>query len=198
MPVMGPATAETGTRRGPSRLNLAQLLAPRSVAVIGASEDIGKFGGRVLHHLIRHGYEGRIVPVNPNRPALFGLPAAASITVAGPVDVAVIALPAERLVAGVEECAAAGVGATVIITAQMAEIGGEGAARQHRIQQIGRESGMRLVGPNCLGLVNVRARLALTSSFAMSVPRLPVGGIGAVSQSGALMATMFNRGYDVG
>ena len=198
VPVTFPASAGAGAASGTPRLNLAQIVAPRFVAVIGASEDTGKFGGRVLHHLIRHGYEGRIVPVNPNRPALFGLPAAASIAAAGPVDVAVIALPAERLVACVEECAAAGVGAAVIITAQMAEIGGEGAVRQHRLQQIGRESGMRLVGPNCLGLVNVRAKLALTSSFAMSVAHLPEGGIGVVSQSGALMATMFNRGTDVG
>ncbi len=198
MPVTFPASIGTGVGQVPSRLTVAQIVAPRSVAVVGASEDTGKFGGRVLHHLLRHGYEGGIVPVNPNRPTLFGLPTVASITAAGPVDVAVIALPAGHLVACVEECAAAGVGAAVIITAQMKEIGGDGATRQHRIQEIARASGMRLVGPNCLGLVNVRAGLALTPSFAMSVARLPAGGIGVVSQSGALMATMFNRGHDLG
>ena len=93
---------------------------------------------------------------------------------------------------------AAGVRAAVIITAQMREVGGEGAAREQRIVEIARAGGMRILGPNCLGLVNTRAGLALTASFAMGVERLPVGSIGVVSQSGALMATMFSRGYDLG
>ena len=177
---------------------LADIVAPRSVAVVGASEDLGKFGGRVLHHLIKHRFQGRIVPVNPNRPDLFGLAAKPTLAAAGPVDVAVIALPADQLLACVEDCAAAGVRVAVIITAQMAEIGAEGAARQRRIVEVARAGGMRILGPNCLGLVNTRVRLALTASFAMGVERLPVGPIGVVSQSGALMATMFSRGYDVG
>ena len=181
-----------------SAAGLADIVAPRSVAVVGASEDLGKFGGRVLHHLIKHRFQGRIVPVNPNRLDLFGLAAKPTLAAAGPVDVAVIALPADQLLACVEDCAAAGVRAAVIITAQMAEIGAEGAARQRRIVEVARAGGMRILGPNCLGLVNTRVRLALTASFAMGVERLPVGPIGVVSQSGALMATMFSRGYDVG
>ncbi|PWC44936.1 acetate--CoA ligase [Azospirillum sp. TSO22-1] len=184
--------------RTEARLPLARILDPRSVAVIGASEDVGKFGGRVLHHLIRHDYAGRIVPVNPNRPALFGIPAVPSIAEAGAVDVAAIALPAAQLEGAVAACAAAGVGAVVIITAQMAESGAEGAERQRRIVAVARAAGMRILGPNCLGFVNTRAGLALTSSFAMGVERLPVGPVGLVSQSGALMATMFNAGYDIG
>jgi acyl-CoA synthetase (NDP forming) len=177
---------------------LADIVAPRSVAVVGASEDLGKFGGRALHHLIKHGFQGRIVPINPKRPNLFGLLAAPTIVAAGSVDVALIALPADQLVSCIEDCATAGVRAAVIITAQMAEVGGEGATRQQRIVEVARASGMRIVGPNCLGLVNTRARLALTASFAMDVDRLPVGPIGVISQSGALMATMFSRGYDLG
>jgi hypothetical protein len=72
----------------------SRLVAPRSVAVVGASEDFGKFGGRVLHHLIKHGFEGRIVPVNPNRPEIFGLTAVPAVSAVGPVDVAVIGAPA--------------------------------------------------------------------------------------------------------
>lgn len=197
LPVPAPLPVSVGPR-----LPVARILNPQSVAVIGASEDVGKFGGRVLHHLIKHRYAGRIVPVNPNRPALFGIPAVPSISEAiseaGAVDVAVIALPATALVSCVEDCAAAGVGALVIITAQMGEIGGEGAERQRRIVEIARASGMRILGPNCLGFVNTRAGLALTSSFAMGVDRLPAGPIGVISQSGALMATMFNFGHDIG
>ena len=181
-----------------SAAGLGVIVAPRSVAVVGASEDLGKFGGRVLHHLIKHGFQGQIIPVHPNRPELFGLVAAPMVAAAGPVDVAVIALPADQLVSCIEECVAAGVRAAVIITAQMGEVGGEGAARERRIVDIARAGGMRILGPNCLGLVNTRAGLALTASFAMGVERLPVGSIGVVSQSGALMATMFSRGYDFG
>ena len=120
------------------------------------------------------------------------------VAAAGPVDVAVIALPADQLVSCIEECVAAGVRAAVIITAQMGEVGGEGAARERRIVDIARAGGMRILGPNCLGLVNTRAGRALTASVAMEVERLPVGSIGVVSQSGELMATMFSRGYDFG
>ena len=80
---------------------LADIVAPRSVAVVGASEDLGKFGGRVLHHLIKHRFQGRIVPVNPNRLDLFGLAAKPTLAAAGPVDVAVIALPADQMLLGV-------------------------------------------------------------------------------------------------
>ena len=166
--------------------------------MVGASEDLGKFGGRVLHHLIKHRFEGRIVPVNPTRPDLFGLVAAPTMAEVGPVDVAVIALPADQLLPCIEDCVAAGVRAAVIITAQMGEAGSDGAARERRIVEIARAGGMRILGPNCLGLVNTRARLALTASFAMGVERLPIGSIEVVSQSGALMATMFSRGYDLG
>lgn len=182
----------------PHRLPLSRILAPQSVAVIGASDDVSKFGGRVLFHLLKHGFGGHIVPVNPKRDELFGLPVAHSIAEAGAVDVATIAVPPDQVVDTVAACAAAGVGAVVIITAQMAESGAAGATRQAAISAIARDSGMRLIGPNCLGFVNAPLRLALTASFAMGVDGLPAGDVGIVSQSGALMATMFNAGYDAG
>ena len=97
-----------GAGGGTRAARLADIVAPRSVAVVGASDDLGKFGGRALHHLIKHGFQGRIVPINPRRPSLFGLPAAPTIATAGPVDVAAIALPADQLIACIEDCAAAG------------------------------------------------------------------------------------------
>lgn len=186
------------SHRPPSRAPLSRILSPRSVAVIGASEHTAKFGGRVLHHLLKHGYRGRIVPINPRRESLLGIATAASIDKAGPVDVAVIAVPAATVVETVAACAASDVAACVIITAQMGEIGGEGKEREQRIVEIAQQSGMRLIGPNCLGLVDAHLRMALTASFAMGVDRLPEGGLAVVSQSGALMATMFNAGFDCG
>src|SRR5215211_5320662 len=101
----------------PDRIALARIVNPRSVAVIGASEDVGKFGGRVIHYVIRHGYSGRLLPINPVRPAIRGLPAHAGIADApGPVDVAILAVPAAALLREVEACAVAGVGACIIIT----------------------------------------------------------------------------------
>jgi acetyl-CoA synthetase (ADP-forming) len=163
-----------------SRLTIRQLLHPRSVAVIGAADTEDKWGGRVMLHLKKHGFAGSIAPVNPKRREVLGLPAFPAITAAPhPIDVAVVAVPAERAVAAVRECAAVGVGACIIITAQFAEIGGEGAARQRAIVDIARETGMRLLGPNCLGLINAHHQAALSPSLSLStMTHLPAGGIG--------------------
>lgn len=182
----------------PDRLDLARILSPQSVAVIGASDDLGKFGGRALHYLIRHGYGGRIVPVNPRRSAVMGLPAVPSIGAAGPVDVATVAVPPDQLVATIADCARTGVGAAIVITSRMAESGAEGVERQRQAVELARAHGMRLFGPNCLGFVNLQDRVALTASVSMELDSLPAGPVAIVSQSGALMATMFNHGRDTG
>jgi acetyl-CoA synthetase (ADP-forming) len=176
-----------------------RIVAPRAVAVIGASEDTRKFGGRVLRNILRQGFAGAVYPINPNRPSLMGLPAyPAPAACPGPVDVAILAVPKEHLLASVTECAEAGVACTVVITAQLAEAGPEGAALQDRVVAAARAHGMRLVGPNCLGYISPHARLAINSSPAMEVTELVGGAIGLVSQSGALMATLFNRAVGEG
>jgi acetyl-CoA synthetase (ADP-forming) len=177
-----------------------RLLCPQSIAVIGAAETEEKWGGRVMLHLKKHGFSGRIAPVNAKRREILGLPAYPSITaVPYPVDVAVIVVRAERAVDAVHDCASAGVGVCVIIAAQFAEIGGEGMIRQKVIVRIAQESGMRLLGPNCLGLINAHHKLGLSPSLALgTMTHLPVGGIGLVSQSGALMGSMLIRGFDIG
>jgi acyl-CoA synthetase (NDP forming) len=182
------------------RLTIRRLLHPTSVAVIGAADTEDKWGGRVMLHLKKHGFAGCVVPVNPRRSQVLGLPAFPAITaVPHPIDVAVVALPAEPAVSAIRECAAAGVGACVIITAQFAEVGGEGAARQSAIVDIARGSGMRLLGPNCLGLVNAHHKAALSPSLSLStMTHVPPGGIGVVSQSGALMGSLLIRGFDIG
>jgi len=183
----------------PANYAVARMLAPRSVAIVGASDDVGKFGGRVLANLIRHGYPGTIYPINPIRDAVMGLPTYARVADSPePPDVAVLAVPAARLADSMRDCAAAGVGTVIVITGQMAESGADGAARQAEILALARAAGMRVLGPNCLGLVNVPRRLALTPSVTMAVERLPAGPVSIISQSGALMTGMFNRGYDCG
>ena len=177
-----------------------RLLSPHSVAVIGAAETEEKWGGRVMLHLKKHGYSGRIAPINPRRREILGLTAYPSITaVPYPVDVAVVVVRADLAVDAVRDCASAGVGVCVIIAAQFAEIGGEGMVRQEAIVRMAQESGMRLLGPNCLGLINAHQKLGMSPSVALgTMTHLPVGGIGLVSQSGALMGSMLIRGFDIG
>ena len=180
--------------RARPRVDVERILHPRSVAVFGASDSKDKFGGRIMHFLVRHGFAGDILPINPRRDEVVGRRAYPTIAAApAPPDVAILAVPGSSLVATVREAAAAGVGCCVIISTGFAEAGTEGAARQAELVAIARESGTRLVGPNCMGLIVPHHRLALCSSVVLDTDRLPDGAIGLVSQSGALMVSIFDR-----
>ena len=178
---------------------LRNVLNPRSVAVVGASADRGKFGGRVMSFLVKHRYAGRIVPVSRSGGELLGITSYQRIGDApGPIDVAILAVPAPHLPAAVDECGAAGVSCCVVITAEFAELGAEGSARQDELVRIARSHNMRMIGPNCLGFINPGLNLALTSSVALAVEPMPRGAIGLISQSGSLMATMISHAQDLG
>ncbi|WP_026757601.1 acetate--CoA ligase family protein [Sediminimonas qiaohouensis] len=162
------------------------IFAPRSVAVIGASSDPKRIGGRPVDFLIRHGFDGPILPINPKSPEVQGLTAYPSISEAPLTpDLAVIALPAPLAVQAVEECASRGVRGAVIFSSGFSEVDDAGAALQARMVDIAREGGMRLVGPNCLGIANVRHNLyaTFTPGVEKHLPR--PGGVSIVSQSGA-------------
>ena len=180
------------------RLSIGQIFEPRRVAVFGASDDRGKWGGRIMHYLALHGFTGEPVPINPRRETVHGRKCYARIGQAPKVDVAVIAVPAPSVPQTLRECAEAGVGCCVIITAGFAEAGAEGALAQKEIEAIAAQSGMRLVGPNCLGLINFRNGMALTSARVLDVEKIHRGHIGLVSQSGALMLSVYNRAHDQG
>lgn len=175
------------------------ILNPRSVAVIGASESAAKFGGRVINFLIKHGFNGNVLPINPASTTVLGLPAYPNIEAApGVKDVALVALPASHIEAAVAECGRAGVRGCVVLTADFAEVGATGLIRQNKLVDIARGYGMRLIGPNCLGFINPALRLALTSSVALAVEPMPAGRIGLVSQSGSLMAALISHAQDMG
>jgi acyl-CoA synthetase (NDP forming) len=175
-------------------VDVERILHPRSVAVFGASDSKDKFGGRIMHFLVRHGFAGEILPINPRRDEVLGRRAYPAIAAApAPPDVAILAVPGASLVPTVREAAAAGVGCCVIISTGFAEAGAEGAARQADLVAIARESGTRLVGPNCMGLIVPHHHLALCSSVVLDTDRLTDGGIALVSQSGALMVSIFDR-----
>jgi len=182
-----------------THLPLASLLAPRSVAVIGASEDKGKFGGRVLHMLLRHRFDGTVYPINPNRETLLGLKAYSSVTATPEApDMAIMAVPQAQVKERIEECAARGVRCAIIITARFSDAGPEGAALERELAAIARAASMRLIGPNCLGLISPANNLVLCSSPALDVDTLLRSPIGFVTQSGALMGTLFDRAAAMG
>jgi len=162
------------------------IFAPRSVAVIGASSDPKRIGGRPVDFLIRHGFDGPILPINPKSPEVQGLTAYPSISEAPTTpDLAVIALPAPLAVQAVEQCAARGVRGAVIFSSGFSEVDAEGATLQARMVDIAREGGMRLVGPNCLGIANVRHNLYATFTPGVEKHLPKPGGVSIVSQSGA-------------
>jgi acyl-CoA synthetase (NDP forming) len=173
---------------------IAELMAPRSVAVIGASEDQTKFGGRLYRMLLKHGYAGAVYPINPNRAELFGLKTYPDIRATPePADMVVMAVPRPRVAEMVAHCAEMGVRCGIVITSKFSDEGPEGAALEVEIVRTARVGGMRLIGPNCLGLISPANRVVLCSSPALEVNTLRVDPIGFASQSGALMATLFDR-----
>ncbi|MDR2365862.1 MAG: acetate--CoA ligase family protein, partial [Zoogloeaceae bacterium] len=173
-------------------ISVERILNPRSVAVIGASEDTRKFGGRVCKAVVHHRFGGAFFPVNPARNEIFGVPAHRHISeVETPVDLALVAVPARQLPEVIRDCGEAGVGACVVITARMEEFDEAGAALQENLIELARRYGMRLIGPNCMGLVNVHHRLALSSTATLtSFPEFRKGGVGLVSQSGGLLGAL--------
>jgi acetyl coenzyme A synthetase (ADP forming)-like protein len=173
------------------------ILAPSSVAVIGASRDPGSIGGRLFHNLIDGEFHGPVYPVNPSADVVHGVPAFASIRdVPGSVDVAFVAVPARAVADAAREAAERHVRGLVVISAGFAETGGEGPERQRELLEICRGSGMRLVGPNCMGIVNTDPAIRLNGTFASTPP--PQGRVGFLSQSGALGIAVMDHATRLG
>jgi acetyl coenzyme A synthetase (ADP forming)-like protein len=156
---------------------------PKSVAIVGASRTPGKVGYVLTQNMIESGYPGVITPINPNAEEILGLRAYPSVLdVPGEIDLAVISVPAALVLQVAEECGRKGVGALVVITAGFKETGHDGAVLEQQLVEVGEKYGMRIQGPNCLGLINTSTPLNL--SFASAMPKK--GKIGFISQSGAL------------
>lgn len=164
---------------------LKQMFKPRSIAVIGASSDPTKTGGRPVSLLKKHGFDGAIWPVNPKGGEIQGLPAYASAAdLPAAPDLAIIAVPGAGAVDAVEACAARGTPAAIVLTAGFAEQGEEGKARQQRLQDIAAETGIRILGPNCLGTIGVPERAIGTFTVALETDYPATGPVAVISQSG--------------
>jgi acetyl coenzyme A synthetase (ADP forming)-like protein len=161
------------------------FLEPRSVALIGASRRRGTIGGEILNNLLNAGFTGPIYPVNPSADVIQGVPAYRAIgDVPGTVDLAVVAVPAELVVGVARECAAIGVRTLLVVSSGFGETGPEGAVRQHELLEVCRDAGIRIVGPNCLGVLNTNPDVGLNATFAPA--GVAPGGVGFMSQSGGL------------
>jgi acetyl coenzyme A synthetase (ADP forming)-like protein len=171
------------------------VLEPRAVAVVGASRERGTVGGELFHNLISSGFPGAIYPVNRTSDVVQSVQAYRGIEqVPGPVDLAVIAVPAGEVISVAKECAAAGVRSLVVVSAGFAETGE--ADRQRELLDVCRKAGMRLVGPNCLGILNTDPERPLNATFAPAMP--PDGRIGFLSQSGALGLALIDHASNSG
>ncbi len=184
---------------------LSALWAATSIAVIGATERPGAMGRLPIDYLKRYGFGGFIAPVNPKGGTILGLPAFASIgDVTEPIDLALIMVPASSVADAVRDCAAAGVKACIVMSSGFAETGPEGQAAQDELVAIARASGMRMVGPNCIGSVGGAGSVMATFSpvFSSESTPAPAGSIALVSQSGALgfgaLSLAMERGVPIG
>ncbi|HEY4351691.1 MAG TPA: acetate--CoA ligase family protein [Paraburkholderia sp.] len=171
------------------------LLAPRSIALIGQSDDASKTTGRPLRFLRQAGYTGRVYPVNPKRDTVLGERAWPSLDALPEApDHAYILTPTDMAIDSLEACAKRGIPVATVLAAGFSETGAEGAAREARVARIVQETGIRVLGPSCLGIVNLHEKLTLTANAAFAEPDLPVGGIFAASHSGSMIGALVSRG----
>jgi len=175
------------------------LMAPHAIAVLGASDDPVKIGGRPLAFLLRHGYRDRVFPVNPTRRAVQGVPAFPSIeAIPEAVDLAIVVVPAERVLETLGAAAARGVRVAIVFSSGFAEMGEAGRSEQQRIGALARRTGLRVIGPNCQGFAHLPSRLIATFASSFLDERLHVGPVAMVSQSGAMAGMLYEMARETG
>lgn len=185
-----------------ARAGLQAMLEPASVAMIGASDDPGRIGGRPLRYLKDAGFKGKVYPVNPKRDVIQGMKAYASVKDIGePLDCAIIAVPAKIVAGMLRECAQAGVKSAIVFSSGFSEIGDGGEVMQQELSDIAKETGLRILGPNCLGVLSFKSRFFATFSSTGDQGYPGAGNLAIISQSGAygthLYAVAAGRGLGV-
>ncbi len=177
--------------------SLDPILRPRSIAVIGASRRPGTIGYQIVDNLLRHGYEGVVYPVNPNARSIHSVPSYPSVSaIPGEVDMAMVVVPKQYVLEVVDECGAKGIAGLVVITAGFREVGGTGAQLEAELMARVRRYGMRLVGPNCMGVLSTAPELSMNATFAPTMP--PPGPVSLMSQSGAMGVTILDYASEYG
>ena len=176
---------------------LDPILRPRSIAVVGASRSPNTIGHEVLSNIITYGFTGAVYPVNPKATSVQSVKAYPTVgAIPDPVDMAVICVPRDAVLGVAEECGAAGVRGLVVISAGFREVGGDGVEAERRLVEIVRRHKMRMVGPNCMGVLNGDPAISLNATFAPTMP--PFGQAAFVSQSGALGLSVLDYAKEYG
>jgi acetate---CoA ligase (ADP-forming) len=181
------------------RASVERMMAPRGIAVVGVTERETNLGLRFTRALQRHGFEGDLAAVNRGGRAVEGIPGFETIAeVPGTIDLAIVSLRADLVEGAIEEAADAGAAGVLLFSSGYAEVGGDGVARQQRLVEVARERGIRLLGPNCVGFVNVRGKVApMASGFAYR-PSIEPGRLAIVTQSGGVAGLLGERSQDLG
>ncbi|MDT8377740.1 MAG: acetate--CoA ligase family protein [Desulfotignum sp.] len=176
---------------------LDAIFAPETIAVVGASTQKGKVGHDIFANILSNGYQGTLYPVNPKARSVLSVKCYNSVTnIPDPIDLAMIILPPKAALASVQECITKGVKGIVIVSAGFKEVGGEGAEIEKQIKTLCNKAGVRLVGPNCLGVINPSPKVSLNASFSARMPE--PGNVSFISQSGALCTAVLDYAADKG
>jgi acetyltransferase len=176
---------------------LDAIFAPETIAVVGASTQKGKVGHDIFANILSNGYQGTLYPVNPKARSVLSVKCYTSVTnIPDPIDLAMIILPPKAALASVQECINKGVKGIVIVSAGFKEVGGEGAEIEKQIKALCNKAGVRLVGPNCLGVINPSPKVSLNASFSARMPE--PGNVSFISQSGALCTAVLDYAADKG
>ncbi len=179
-----PWISQSARRRAPSRIFHASCN-PRAVAVVGASNDLTRIGGQPIKLLTEFGYQGKVYPVNPKYPEIKGLACYPDIaSVPKPCDVALVALSSQHVLGVIEQCGAAGIPFAIVLSAGFSEIGGDGIALQEKLRATARRCGVRVIGPNCLGMLNLKDNARIGFGGTVQLKTLIPGPCAMVTQSG--------------
>ncbi len=171
--------------------SLESIFRPQSIAVIGASREKSGVGREILHNLINYEFKGAVFPVNPRAHTIYSMKCYPSVeSIPDPVDLALVVVPARAVPQVMEECGRKGVKGAVIISAGFKEVGERGAELESEVSRIAKKYGIRVVGPNCMGVINTDPDVKMNATFAITMPL--EGSIGLMSQSGALCATLLD------
>ena len=173
------------------------LFNPRSIAIVGASDDLARIGGLPIRFLRQHGYSGKIFPVNPKYGEIAGLPCFPALTaIPEAVDLALIGIPRPLVLDAFKQCAEKKIPFVILFSAGYAETGEAGRKEQEELRRFARQAGIRVVGPNCIGIINTHGQVASSFTSGLEIDSLIPGAIGLISQSGGVGNCFLTRAND--
>jgi len=181
----------------PTESGMNLLFNPRTVAIVGASDDLSRIGGLPIRFLRQHGYTGNIFPVNPKYKAIAGLPCFPTLTdIPEPVDLALVGIPRQFVFDALKQCADKKVPFVTLFSAGYAETGKAGRKKQEALRRFARQAGIRILGPNCIGIINTHDHVATSFTSGLEIDSLIPGAIGLITQSGGIGNSIFTRAND--